>query len=227
MPTFEFDDSTPNVQTSISTLPYAYNFNEDGVNFVFSVVSVTGSVNLEHFPADDGGFLYGSASGQGVDVFSLDIAGTTQNFSNVQLNITSASSAQVTLHGTGTNADVMQILNGPGTVSGMGTYSHFTFTVSTGGYVQLNDLTANITCFCANTRIATPNGDVAVQDLAPGDVISTADGGTTTVRWIGTRDIDVRMSLPAKVNPICRAQVAVGRGHRGGNLPGDQRRVEL
>ena len=42
-------------------------------------------------------------------------------------------------------------------------------------------------CYCPGTRIATPGGDAAVEDLAAGDLVLTADGRALPVVWIGRR----------------------------------------
>ncbi len=53
------------------------------------------------------------------------------------------------------------------------------------------------TCFLAGTRIATPGGEVAVEDLATGDTVLTADGRAVPVRWIGRQTILKRFYGPA------------------------------
>ncbi len=40
-------------------------------------------------------------------------------------------------------------------------------------------------CFCAGTRIATPDGEVPVEQLAVGDRVLTLDGRAEPIRWIG------------------------------------------
>lgn len=44
---------------------------------------------------------------------------------------------------------------------------------------------AVLSSFVATTRIRTENGDVAVEDLRPGDRLVTADQGAQPLRWIG------------------------------------------
>lgn len=46
-----------------------------------------------------------------------------------------------------------------------------------------------VPCFVAGTRIRTPLGDVAVEHLAPGDLIDTLDDGAQPLRWTGQRTV--------------------------------------
>jgi len=67
-------------------------------------------------------------------------------------------------------------------------------------------------CFLTGTRIATPRGEVAVEDLVAGDRVLTAQGGETTVQWLGHQDMDTRFQHPAKINPICITAGALAPG---------------
>jgi hypothetical protein len=68
-------------------------------------------------------------------------------------------------------------------------------------------------CFLAGTRLATPGGPVAVEALAVGDRVRTADGGTRPVIWIGQRVVDCAShSDPASVLPVRIKRGAFGRG---------------
>jgi len=66
------------------------------------------------------------------------------------------------------------------------------------GTVELHDGTvvnfANIEniiiCFTSGTMIRTPFGERAVEDLRPGDLVVTRDGGVQPLRWVGKRSVD-------------------------------------
>jgi hypothetical protein len=53
------------------------------------------------------------------------------------------------------------------------------------GSTQWNLSTNEPGCFCAGTLITTPAGQVAVESLAAGDLVLTADGRAMPVRWLG------------------------------------------
>ncbi len=61
-------------------------------------------------------------------------------------------------------------------------------------------------CFAAGTLIAAPDGDIAVEDLAVGNMVTTREGGAEVVRWIGRR------SFPAvgRFAPVEFAPGAIG-----------------
>ena len=57
-------------------------------------------------------------------------------------------------------------------------------------------------CFMANTRVRTPVGEVAVEDLKIGDLVLTHDGRSVPVRWIGRQNIASRFRDELRL-PIC------------------------
>jgi hypothetical protein len=57
-------------------------------------------------------------------------------------------------------------------------------------------------CFLPGTLIATPAGEIAVEALAIGDPILTADGRTIPVRWIGRQTIVTAFGPPANSLPV-------------------------
>jgi autotransporter passenger strand-loop-strand repeat protein len=79
--------------------------------------------------------------------------------------------------------------------------------------------TSGIPCFAAGTRILTERGLVAVEQLAIGDRVMTAERGTMPITWIGHRRIDCRRHPePQKIQPVLIAAHAFGRGAPGRDL---------
>lgn len=44
-------------------------------------------------------------------------------------------------------------------------------------------------CFAGGTRIATPDGDVKIENLKTGDLVLTIDGTAKDIKWIGSRTL--------------------------------------
>jgi hypothetical protein len=78
-----------------------------------------------------------------------------------------------------------------------GTYHTGNFhIVGAGGQTTV---TYQVACFAAGTRILTATGEIAVEALAPGDLVVTRAGRLRPVRWIGhrrVRDVD-----PVHISP--------------------------
>jgi hypothetical protein len=73
-------------------------------------------------------------------------------------------------------------------------------------------LQTSVACFAAGTRLETPDGLVAVEDLAAGDVVTTREGVGRVV-WAGHRAVDcARHPRPEAVWPVRVAVHAFGPG---------------
>jgi hypothetical protein len=73
-------------------------------------------------------------------------------------------------------------------------------------------LQTSVACFAAGTRLETPSGPVAVEDLAAGDVVTTREGVGRVV-WSGHRAVDcARHPRPEAVWPVRVSAHAFGPG---------------
>lgn len=72
-----------------------------------------------------------------------------------------------------------------------------------------------VPCFTPGTLIATPQGEVAVETLQPGDKVFTRDNGIQEIRWIGRRDVAAQeLAQRPSWQPIL-----ISAGALGANLP--------
>lgn len=70
-------------------------------------------------------------------------------------------------------------------------------------------------CFVAGSRIATPQGPVAVEDLCVGDLVLTRDNGYRPIRWIGGREFGAAaLAEYPELQPV-----RVPRGAFGADVP--------
>ena len=126
-----------------------------------------------------------------IDVLANDVNTTAGSLTITQINGQNVTAGSTVVLNTGQtvqlNADGTITVTGDGDVEEV----NFTYTVasSTGntdtGFVTLN----SVPCFVAGTRIRTPDGDVPVEMLRPGDLVLTRDDGPQPLRWIGARDV--------------------------------------
>jgi hypothetical protein len=70
-----------------------------------------------------------------------------------------------------------------------------------------------VACFAARTRIATPDGEMAVQRLRVGDLVRTLEGRSAPIHWIGQRRVDCRRHpKPESVWPVRVTAHSFARG---------------
>jgi len=96
-----------------------------------------------------------------------------------------------------------------GAITFAGSYGETEFNITPGPPGTL-DIT--VPCFCAGTRIATPTGEVPVEDLAIGDLIRTLHAGGQRIKWIGRRAYAGAFATHRAVLPIRIAAGALGPG---------------
>lgn len=85
------------------------------------------------------------------------------------------------------------------------------------GAIDIQGATSNppptAVCFLAGTAIATPNGDVTIENLKVGDLVVTHDHGAMPVRWIGRTE-----HVWPGSDPNCKP-IAIPSGALGNGLP--------
>jgi hypothetical protein len=136
-------------------------------------------------------------------------AGTTTTFTNPTFSFSGAAGGVAEINfGTATGGNLNSLFldwvgenpttlyTGTNPVSGGAQYTSIKQTVgrntktyhvsSAGGSIGTVD-----TCFAAGTLIMTAKGEVAVEDLAVGDILVTADGAEQPITWLGHRAVTV------------------------------------
>ena len=159
-------------------------------------------------------------------VRTIDVLGNDANTTGGTLSITAINGIAVNPGDTVTLGSGEQVtLNADGTLSVTSDAGeenvNFTYEVtsSTGQY-DTGLVTLDIVpCFTAGTRIATPDGPRAVEDLRPGDLVLTQDEGPQPLRWTGRR----RVAAEGAMAPV---RIAAGRfGAHGALSVSPQHRV--
>jgi hypothetical protein len=69
-------------------------------------------------------------------------------------------------------------------------------------------------CFYPGTPIRTPDGEVAVETLQPGDLVLTHDGRSVAVNWVGRQTVSTVFTPKLRVLPI-----RIKAGALGDNTP--------
>lgn len=93
-----------------------------------------------------------------------------------------------------------------------GTYSvRFTEIGPNNSLGAVIDNVSFVVCFAAGTLIDTPEGPRPVEDLRPGDLVSTLDNGPQPVRWVGRRTVTrAEMLRDPRLRPVTIAAGAFG-----------------
>ncbi|PCH73159.1 MAG: type I secretion protein [Rhodobacteraceae bacterium] len=81
------------------------------------------------------------------------------------------------------------------------------------GTTVFSNIESVIPCFTPGTLIATPRGEMRVEDLQIGDRVITRDNGIQDIRWVGARDLSGQeLAESTHLNPILIRQGALGNG---------------
>jgi hypothetical protein len=139
----------------------------------------TGRITVDYFPPSNSYQTWGS------DAY-IDLSGITYEAFNVPQY----------------NAATGLLVVGAATLNVGTTYAPGDFTASPDSGTGTLVVLPVTPCYAAGTGIATPDGDVAVEALRPGDAVLTREG-PRPVRWVGRFTVDLdRHPAPAHAAPI-------------------------
>jgi hypothetical protein len=199
------------ITASSGTLDFTNAVNGSGSALNFHIANVAGSVLRFDGPVGTSSIhptIAFDAAGGGVgelDLTHISLAGFNgiiANFGNGE-GIKIAGANHDSLDGTGTILTVFDSSN----VS-LGTINFATSQTGTNFHLGANgDI---VTCFMPGTRVLTPAGEVNVETLKIGDLVTTSDGAAAPVKWIGRQTVSRVFADPLSVLPIRIRQGALG-----------------
>jgi hypothetical protein len=223
----------PALSLSAATLSgYGYIEGTAGLGTIFlsgGTILASGAMGLGGDVSLANGAGIGIASGGSLDIVH-GLSGGTISFSGGSAELTFNDLAVVTAAITGMlDHDAIDLIGiapslvafSAGSISA-GTLGGFSLAVA-GGQPGLQigadgfggtliTLGGDMACFCAGTRLLTPNGYRPVEAFAPDDPVVTLDGAVRAVRWIGRRTLDLADEPRAR-------PVRFAAGALGGNVP--------
>ena len=196
-----------------------------GAQFVLSGgTAISGSVNSggAENVASSGTASFTTVSGGGFEVISAggSATGTTVDLSGsiILMDLPGADGGTATVD---SSTDMLTVSQGGGPVYTQqlsGTYTDtksFNLLLGTGPYAGGAQVELEGTlCFCIDTLIETPSGQVKVQDLAVGDLVMTQRGEARPIVWIGTGAVLATRGRRSAATPVI-----VRKGALADNVP--------
>jgi glycosyltransferase involved in cell wall biosynthesis len=179
-----------------------YSFEVGSLDFSFQVTTSTTAVNGVYTDLSISGTVGGEAI-TGLDPGAFGYADDLQSLSTGYFD-------GLDLNGVGFFAGGVEYnpyTNGSGT---------FYLEYGNGSFAQPTDVVFSTdapACYLRGTRIATVQGEVAIEDLAVGDLLVTASGALRPLKWIGRRSYTGWLAAGnADVWPICFAPGSLADG---------------
>lgn len=172
-------------------------------NYDSTVLIAGNSVQSTLVAMDDTTTLFPDGT-RTLDVLGNDLNGTAGTLTITHLNGQAVVAGDIVTLNSGQQLQ----LNADGTIEvvGDGDTEVFNFTYdvqSSTGETDVGIVTVDsVPCFVAGTLIRTPTGEVAVETLAPGDLVMTQDDGAQPLRWIGQRRVAAQGNFaPIRIAP--------------------------
>ena len=109
-------------------------------------------------------------------------------------------------------------IQGTTTGGGAGQFAFNNFVASGSPVITFSGNTVEAICYAAGTRLLTPTGERAVEDLREGDEVLTLAGDSLTptpVTWVGS----LRVNLARHPHPEAAAPIRIRRGAFADNVP--------
>ena len=81
------------------------------------------------------------------------------------------------------------------------------------GTLTFTNIENVIPCFTPGTRVATPRGELAVEELRTGDRVITRDNGIQEIRWVGKRALNrAELAAAPHLRPVLIRAGSLGNG---------------
>lgn len=165
---------------------------------------VIGGTGNDFFTDAQGGDTFAWAPGQGSDTVLMQQGNPADV---IQINIGGFNvNAAGSFFGMPTTIGAANAINGFELVSGQnlgnpGVPAVYRY-IATGEILNTEGVASFIACFYPGTMIATPDGERAVETLAMGDLVITAEGLVQPVRWMGRQTVSTRFGDPLRILPV-------------------------
>ena len=198
----EFDGFTVTMSLKMDVNPGLLNSIRIGIAdvadaaFDSAVLIAANSVQTDFVAVSDA-VTVGPSATTVIDVLDNDIATSGGSLLRItHINDVEVSAGSIVELTTGQTVQ----LNADSTITliGDGDVEDYSFTYRVDNFLNNDVAFVNVTtvpCFVVGTMIATPDGEVPVEKLAPGDLVLTRDDGPQPVRWAGDRVVAAQGDL--------------------------------
>ena len=192
-----------------------------------SGISIASSVNSDT-KSGVHDIISGNTSYNNTELVPFFAVGTITDGEGIILDTNKGFTGEILVQGNTTygnsGAGIESFLTNNAVINGNTSYANLTnplaasdgqiFINSSTNDVVTNNTTVSPPCFLAGTRIATPRGEVPVEQLVAGDTLSTNSGAAQPIVWIGTGRV-----LATRGRRNAATPVIVRKGAIADNVP--------